>query len=573
MIKLLKYLKKYIFQAISAPALKVLEVCFELIVPLVVASIIDVGIKNSDTSYILKMCGILAVLAVVGLGCTLIAQLFAAKTAVGFCADIRASLFKHISSLSYSSLDNLGASTLITRLTSDLNQVQTGVNLTLRLLLRSPFVVFGAMIMAFIVDSKAAMVFAVTIPVLAVIIFAVMLVSIPLYRSVQAALDKVVLKTGENLQGVRVIRAFCKEKDEISEFEDKNRFLNAMQIRVGKISALLNPATIIIINVAISVLIYKGALRVNIGELSAGAVVALYNYMSQILIELIKLANLIINVTKSVASGNRIQSVFEIEAEQNDGKIKNADFSKPAVEFKNVSFSYNGDGENAIENVNLKIASGENIGIIGPTGSGKSTIVNLIPRFYNITSGEIEIFGENIENLDLDFLRSFIGIVPQKAVLFKGSIRENMKISAPEATDEDIWQALKMAQANEIVKGKEGELDFIIEQEGRNLSGGQKQRLCIARALVRKPKILILDDSSSALDFATDAALRKALSSISKETTVITISQRASAIKNCDNIYVLDEGVLVACGKDDELKNTCELYSQIRKTQFGKEGV
>lgn len=573
MIKLLKYLKKYIFQAISAPALKVLEVCFELIVPLVVASIIDVGIKNSNTSYVLKMCGILAVLAVVGLGCTLIAQFFAAKTAVGFCADIRAALFKHISSLSYSSLDNLGASTLITRLTSDLNQVQTGVNLTLRLLLRSPFVVFGAMIMAFIVDSKAALVFVITIPLLAVIIFAVMLVSIPLYRSVQAALDKVVLKTGENLQGVRVIRAFCKENDEIAEFEEKNKLLNAMQIRVGKIAALLNPATIIIINIAISILIYKGALRVNIGELSAGEVVALYNYMSQILIELIKLANLIINVTKSVASGNRIQSVFEIEPEQNRGKIKNADFSKPAVEFKNVSFSYNGEGENAIENINLKIGSGENVGIIGPTGSGKSTIVNLIPRFYNITSGEIKIFGENIENLDLDFLRSIIGIVPQKAVLFKGSIRDNMKISAPNISDEEIYTALKMAQAYEIVKGKEGELDFIIEQDGRNLSGGQKQRLCIARALVRKPKILILDDSSSALDFATDAALRKALSEISADTTVITISQRASAIRNCDNIFVLDEGVLLASGKDNELKDSCELYLEIRKTQFGEEGV
>ncbi|MBQ6825363.1 MAG: ABC transporter ATP-binding protein [Clostridia bacterium] len=573
MIKLLKYLKKYIFQAISAPALKVLEVCFELIVPLVVASIIDVGIKNSNTSYVLKMCGILAVLAVVGLGCTLIAQFFAAKTAVGFCADIRAALFKHISSLSYSSLDNLGASTLITRLTSDLNQVQTGVNLTLRLLLRSPFVVFGAMIMAFIVDSKAALVFVITIPLLAVIIFAVMLVSIPLYRSVQAALDKVVLKTGENLQGVRVIRAFCKENDEIAEFEEKNKLLNAMQIRVGKIAALLNPATIIIINIAISILIYKGALRVNIGELSAGEVVALYNYMSQILIELIKLANLIINVTKSVASGNRIQSVFEIEPEQNRGKIKTVDFSKPAVEFKNVSFSYNGEGENAIENINLKIGSGENVGIIGPTGSGKSTIVNLIPGFYNITSGEIKIFGENIENLDLDFLRSIIGIVPQKAVLFKGSIRDNMKISAPNISDEEIYTALKMAQAYEIVKGKEGELDFIIEQDGRNLSGGQKQRLCIARALVRKPKILILDDSSSALDFATDAALRKALSEISADTTVITISQRASAIRNCDNIFVLDEGVLLASGKDNELKDSCELYLEIRKTQFGEEGA
>lgn len=573
MIKLLKYLKKYIFQAISAPALKLLEVCFELIVPLVIASIIDVGIKSGDTVYVLKMCSILAILAVVGLACTLIAQLFAAKTAVGFCADIRASLFKHISFLSYSSLDNLGYSTLITRLTSDLNQVQTGVNLTLRLLLRSPFVVFGAMIMAFFVDSKAAMVFAVTIPILAVIIFAVMLISIPLYKSVQSALDKVVLKTSENLQGVRVIRAFCKEENEISEFRDKNKLLNSMQILVGKIASLLNPATIIIINVAISVLIYKGALRVEMGELSAGEVVALYNYMSQILIELIKLANLIINVTKSVACGNRIQSVFEIEAEKNNGKIKEVDFENAAIEFENVSFSYNTDGENALENISFKAFAGESIGIIGPTGSGKSTIANLIPGFYNATKGNVKIFGENIENLELDFLRKIIGIVPQKAVLFKGSIRENMQVSAPNASDEEIWSALKIAQAEEIVKSKSGELDFIVEQEGRNLSGGQKQRLCIARALVRNPKILILDDSSSALDFATDAALRKALNDISKETTVIIISQRASAIKNCDNIIVLDDGLMVGSGKDNELKENCELYFEIRKTQFGEEGV
>ncbi len=572
MWKLLKYLKTYLKESICAPVFKVLEVCFELIVPLVIASVIDKGIgdgtNNPNIPHIFKMCGILALLAIVGLVCTLVAQYFAAKASVGFCADVRSALFKHISKFSYKQQEELGSATLITRLTGDINQVQTGMNLTLRLVLRSPFVVFGAMIMAFTVDSKAATIFAVVIPLLALIIFAIMLVSIPLYKATQKALDSVLSKTNESLKGVRVIRAFCKEKDDINEFNIKNNLLYNMQIKVGRISSLLNPVTIVIINCAIAILIYNGAIRVNKGSLTQGEVVALYNYMSQILIELIKLANLIINITKSIACGNRIQSVFEILPEINSGSFKTVNTENYAIELEDVSFRYSDNADNAVSNINLKIKSGMTVGIIGATGSGKSTLINLLPRFYDATSGVVKAFGEDVKNYNINTLRSLFGIVPQRSVLFKGSLRDNMKISAPDATDEEIYEALDFAQAIDFVKSKENGLDFIIEQDGKNLSGGQKQRINIARALVRKPNILILDDSSSALDYATDAKLRTALKNLSFPVTVIIVSQRASALRHADVIAVMDDGKIIAIGTDQELNKSCELYKQIRSTQF-----
>ena len=572
MWKLLKYLKKYLKETIIAPFFKVLEVCFELLTPIVIASVIDNGIALGDKGHILKMCGILAVLAVVGLSCTLVAQYYAAKASVGFCTDIRSALFRHIGKLSYSKTDKIGTSTLITRLTGDLNQVQTGVNLTLRLLLRSPFVVFGAMLMAFIVDPKAALTFLWVIPLLTLVVFGVMLISIPLYKAVQQALDGVLSKTNENLRGVRVIRAFVKENEEISEFENKNSLLYSLQTRVGKISSILNPATVIIINIGIAVLIYNGALDVKAGGLTKGEVVALYNYMSQILVELIKLANLIINITKSIACGNRIQAVFETETENDTGKaLENT--SEYAVEFNNVTLKYSKNADPALKNIDFRIKKGETVGIIGATGSGKSSLINLIPRFYEATGGTVKVNGTDVREQSLTALRKTIGIVPQKAVLFKGTVRENMLVSAPDATDEMINTALKAAQGYDTVYDKKGGLDFEIEQEGKNLSGGQKQRLTIARALLRKPEILILDDSSSALDYATDAALRTALKNLDFETTVIIVSQRASALRHADKIIVLDNGEIAAIGTDEELKNTCDIYREIRRTQFTeKEG-
>lgn len=572
MFKLLRFMKKYLKEGICAPVFKVLEVCFELIVPTVIATIIDKGIALNDKPYILKMCGVLVILAVVGLGCTLVAQYFAAKASVGFCCDIRSKLFEHISFFSHSQQDKLGSSTLITRLTGDLNQVQTGVNLTLRLALRSPFVVFGAMLMAFLVDSKAAVIFAVVIPLLTVVIFAVMLAAIPLYRGVQHALDNLLGKTVESLRGVRVIRAFCKEEDDINEFTEKNNILSFVQLKVGRLSALLNPLTVVIINIAIALLIYKGALRVDSGDLTKGQVVALYNYMTQILIELIKLANLIINITKAIACGNRIQAVFDTEPEIVSGNIENVIFTETAIEFNNVDFSYNENADPALQNISFSIKRGETVGIIGVTGSGKSSLINLFPRFYDATKGTVKIFGEDIKNYNIKTLRNLFGIVPQKAVLFKGTIRDNMKMSAPDADDEAIFEALKIAQAEEIVKGKEGGLDFIIEQEGKNLSGGQKQRLTIARALVRKPEILILDDSSSALDYATDAKLRTALKELDSQKTVIIVSQRASALRHADRIFVIDDGKIIDSGTDAELNKRCTLYNEIRKTQFEDKG-
>ena len=568
MFKLMKYMKKYLKEGICAPFFKVLEVCFELIVPTIVAAIIDNGIGHNNKVYILKMCGVLVLLAVVGLACTLIAQYFAAKASVGFCTDLRADLFKHISHFSHSQLEKNGSSTLITRLTGDINQVQTGLNLTLRLALRSPFVVFGAMLMAFLVDVKSAVIFAIVIPLLTVVTFAIMLSAIPLYRNVQSALDKLLGKTVESLRGVRVIRSFCKEKEEANDFEEKNLLLSKVQIKVGKLSSLLNPLTIVIINISIAILIYKGAVGFDNGTLTKGQVVALYNYMTQILIELIKLANLIINITKSIACGNRIQSVFEIKPDIISGDIKSVGSDNGAIELNNVCFSYNENSDNALSDINLKIFKGQTVGFIGATGSGKSTLINLMPRFYDVSSGNIKIFGEDVKKYNLKTLRNIFGIVPQKAVLFKGSVRDNMKISNPDVTDSEIYDAIKIAQAEEIINNKGENLDFQIEQEGKNLSGGQKQRINIARALVRNPKILILDDSSSALDYVTDAKLRSAIKELDEEMTVIIVSQRASALRHADNIFVLDNGEIIDSGTDSQLNERCEIYREIRKTQF-----
>lgn len=572
MFKLLKYLKGYTVQCILGPVFKLIETVFELIVPLIVANIIDTGIGNGDKIYILKMCGILALLAVLGLSCALCAQYFAAKAGVTFATRLRHSLFSHIQKLSFSQLDRVGASTLITRLTGDINQIQTGINITLRLLLRSPFVVLGAVVMAFTVDSKAAILFVITVPVLAALVLAVMLLTIPLYRRVQQKLDFVLARVRENLTGTRVIRAFCKEKEEIKEFEDSNSSLTSMQIFVGKISAIMNPATFAVINIAIALLIAFGAIRVELGDLSKGDVVALYNYMSQILIEIIKFAMLVITVTKAIACGNRVQTILETEPSLVSGDVSTGNSNtENIVEFNNVSLAYN-NTENALNKINLKIKRGESIGIIGSTGSGKSSLVNLIPRFYDATEGEILVDGVDVSKWNIPCLREKIGVVPQKTALFNGTIRENMQIGKRDATDDEIFAALKAAQALKLVKAKTGVLDFVIEQEGKNLSGGQKQRLAIARAIVKKPEILILDDSSSALDYATAAALWKSIKAADFSPTVITVSQRISAVINADRIVVLDEGELVAVGNNEELLRSCEIYKEIYESQTSREG-
>ena len=566
MLRLLRLLKNYKKECIFGPLIKLIEVVFELTVPLVVAKIIDNGITAGDKPYILKMSGVLALFAVGGLLCAIVAQYFSAKAAVGFATDIRSKLFSHIEKLSFSQLDSLGASTLITRLTGDINQVQTGTNLTLRLVLRSPFVVFGAVIMAFTVDSGSAVVFTVAVPVLAAVVFAVMLVCIPLYKKVQQRLDGLLGKTRENLLGTRVIRAFCKENEEISDFDAKNELLNNMQIKVGKISAIMNPATFALVNFAVIALIYTGALRVGSGKMSSGDVVAQYNYMSQILIELIKLASLIISVTKSVACGNRIQAVLDIKPEMQSGTVTDGEKQNCSVEFKNATLSY-GSGESALDSINLRLERGKTYGIIGSTGSGKTSLINLIPRFYDVTDGSVWVDGQDVRDYDINALRTKIGVVPQKKVLFKGSIRDNILMGNENATDEEIWQALTAAQAKNMVEEKQGRLDYELEQDGRNLSGGQKQRLTIARALVRRPEILILDDASSALDYATSAALDTALRSLEFKPTVITVSQRVSAIKGADMIIVLDEGHIVGTGTDKELRENCEVYREICASQ------
>lgn len=571
MSKLLKYLKKYKIESILAPFFKLIEVAFELTVPLIVSTIIDVGIENGDKVYIIKRCLLLGLLGILGLCSTLVAQYFSAKASVGFATDIRHALFQHIGKLSYSQLDSLGAPTLITRLTGDINQVQTGTNLTLRLVLRSPFVVFGAVIMAFTVDAKSSLVFVVAVPALAAVVFAIMLVCIPMYRKVQQKLDGLLSKTRENLLGTRVVRAFCKEEEEIADFDAKNNALTEMQTAVGRISAFMNPATFVLINLAIIALIYVGAIRVDSGAISRGAVVALYNYMSQILVELIKLANLIISVTKAIACGNRIQSVLDIEPGTVPGTVTNGnENSEYSVEFDKACLSYNGS-EESLHNIDLKIKRGSSIGVIGSTGSGKTSLVNLIPRFYDVTGGCVLVDGVDVRDYDTKALRSKIGVVSQKKALFAGTVRDNIRFGKQDATDEEIWQALETAQAKQMIEDKSGQLDFVLEQEGKNLSGGQRQRMTIARALVRKPEVLILDDAASALDYATGAALNKALRNTDFAPTVITVSQRVAAIRNADTIVVLDEGEIVGMGTNDELLRSCEVYKEIFDSQLEKE--
>lgn len=571
MSKLLKYLKEYKIESILAPFFKLIEVAFELIVPLIVSTIIDVGIENGDKVYIIKRCLLLGLFGILGLCSTLVAQYFSAKASVGFATDIRHALFQHIGKLSYSQLDSLGAPTLITRLTGDINQVQTGTNLTLRLVLRSPFVVFGAVIMAFTVDIKSSLVFVVAVPALAAVVFAIMLVCIPMYRKVQQKLDGLLSKTRENLLGTHVVRAFCKEEEEIADFDAKNNALTEMQTAVGRISAFMNPATFVLINLAIIALIYVGAIRVDSGAISRGAVVALYNYMSQILVELIKLANLIISVTKAIACGNRIQSVLDIEPGTVPGTVTDGnENSEYSVEFDGACLSYNGS-EESLHNIDLKIPRGSSIGVIGSTGSGKTSLVNLIPRFYDVTGGCVLVDGVDVRDYDTKALRSKIGVVSQKKALFAGTVRDNIRFGKQDATDEEIWQALETAQAKQMIEDKSGQLDFVLEQEGKNLSGGQRQRMTIARALVRKPEVLILDDAASALDYATGAALNKALRNTDFAPTVITVSQRVAAIRNADTIVVLDEGEIVGMGTNDELLRSCEVYKEIFDSQLEKE--
>jgi len=573
MKKLLCYLKEYKKESVLGPLFKLLEATLELFVPLVVAAIIDTGIGNQDRGYVVKMCLVLVLLGLIGLAFSVTAQYFAAKAAVGFVTTIRHVLFGHIQKLSYAELDTQGTSTLITRMTSDMNQVQNGVNLTLRLLLRSPFVVIGAMVMAFTIDVKAALVFVVGIPALAVVVFGVMLACIPLYRKVQNRLDKVLGLTRENLTGVRVLRAFCKEEEQEAEFQKQNQTLTDTQKFVGRISALLNPLTYVIINVAIIALIWIGAIRVDMGIITQGAVVALYNYMSQILTELIKLANLIINITKSVACGNRIQSVLEVEPSVKDGATTvsgdgEAGKSAYSVVFEHAGIRYPDAAQEAVSDITLNVRPGETIGIIGGTGSGKSSMVNLIPRFYDCSSGAVYVDGRNVCTYGLTELRDKIGVVPQKSVLFAGTIRSNMQWGKPDATDEEIFAALEIAQAKDVVLKKEKGLDTEVEQGGKNFSGGQRQRLTIARALVKQPEILILDDSSSALDFATDAALRMAIGSMKHKPTLFIVSQRTSAIQYADKIVVLDDGSVVGIGTHEELMNTCEVYREIYDSQY-----
>ncbi|MBQ5889878.1 MAG: ABC transporter ATP-binding protein [Clostridia bacterium] len=572
MFKLLRFMKGYRKESILGPFFKMLEVVFELMVPLIVANIVDIGIKGDNTSYILKMSLLLVLFGLIGLTSTLAAQYFAAKAAVGFASKVRFALFEHIGRLSYTELDTVGTSTLITRMTSDINQVQQGVNLTLRLFLRSPFIVFGALIMAFTVDAKAALWFVVVIPILSIVVFGIMLVSIPLYKKVQSGLDRVVGLTRSGLSGARVVRAFCTENREVDEFEERNNTLTEIQKFVGRISALMNPLTYVIINLAVIALIYTGAIRVETGIITQGAVIALYNYMSQILVELIKLTNLIINITKSVASGNRIQSVFEIESIQTERENPIVSDDAGTIELKNVSLKYKGAAENSLQNITFSVKKGETVGIIGGTGSGKSTLVNMIPRFYDPSEGELLIGGVNVKEWSTEALRERIAVVPQKAVLFKGTIRENILWGNENATDDDIYAALETAQALDIVMKKDDKLDHLVEQSGRNLSGGQRQRLTIARALVKKPQVLILDDSSSALDYATDSALRKAIAESTDGMTVFIVSQRASSVMNADKIIVLNDGEAVGIGTHDELLSTCDIYSEIYHSQF-KKGV
>ena len=580
---LLAYLKGYKKESILAPLFKMLEASFELFVPLVMAAIIDVGIANQDKPYIVKMCFVLIALGIIGLVCSITAQYFAAKAATGVGTGIRHGLFEHIQKFTFTEMDQLGTSTLITRMTSDINQIQSGVNLVLRLFLRSPFIVFGAMIMAFTVDVKAALVFVVTIPLLSLIVFGIMLVTMPMYKKVQADLDQVLLATRENLTGARVIRAFNKEEDETKRFENANQILTDAQKYVGRISGMMNPLTYIIVNGAIIALIYVGAVRVDIGDLTQGQVVALINYMSQILVELVKLANLIISVTKAAACLNRVESVLAVKPDMNEGDVRWKSNSSeadrdlknkiPVVEFSHVSLTYKGTSDTSLSDINFCAEKGQTIGIIGGTGSGKSSLVNLIPRFYDATDGTVKINGRDIKEYQTENLREHIGVVLQKAVLFKGSIADNLRWGKEDATEQEMYEALDISQAREFVDTKQGGLEFQIEQGGRNLSGGQKQRMTIARALVRKPEILILDDSASALDFATDAALRKSIKEMKNQPTVFIVSQRAASIQHADQIIVLDDGAMAGIGTHEELLKDCPIYQEIYYSQFPKEAV
>lgn len=583
MWKLLRYMKGYRKESVCAPLFKLLEALFELFVPLVMAQIIDVGIKTHDKSYIIRMCLLMAALGLIGLICSITAQYFSAKAAVGFASKLRSSLFAHIQSLSFSELDQIGTATLITRMTSDVNQVQSGVNLFLRLFLRSPFIVFGAMIMAFTVDVKAAVIFVAVIPVLCVIVFGIMLISIPVYKRVQGRLDKVVRLTRENLQGVRVIRAFCREPQEIRTFEKDNHALVKIQLLSGRISALMNPLTYVAVNAGLLVLLYTGAERVDAGILMQGSVVALVNYMSQILVELVKLANLIITVTKAIACGNRIQAVFDtpsgmqsrVREKEEDRKtaiqVSEPDKSVPMVSFEHVQFCYQGAGADSLTDIDFSVKRGETIGIIGGTGSGKTSLVSLIPRFYDVREGCVKVKGRDVRDYPLDELRGMVGIVMQKAVLFQGTIRENLLWGNENASEEELLAAIRTAQAEDVVFGAKEGLDAPVKQGGRNFSGGQKQRLTIARALVRDPEILILDDSASALDFATDARLRKAVAELPGDMTVFIVSQRTSSLWHADRILVLEDGEIADIGTHEELLARCAVYQETYYSQFPKE--
>lgn len=570
---LFAYMKDYKKECVLGPLFKLLEASFELMVPLVMAAVIDVGIANGDRGYIGRMCLVMAALGVIGLVCSITAQFFAAKASVGVAAKLRHALFAHIQELSFTEMDTAGTSTLITRMTSDINQVQNGLNLALRLLLRSPFVVFGAMVMAFTIDVPAALVFVVAIPLLAVVVFGVMLWTMPRYKKVQAGLDRVLGNTRENLTGVRVIRAFGREEAETGRFETENNALTKLQEHVGRVSALMNPVTYVIINLATVVLIWVGAVRVDTAIITQGAVVALINYMSQILVELIKLANLIINITKALACASRVQGVLDTESSMEAPQALSnvVEQNQERVTFRDVALTYQGAGAASLSGLSFSVKPGETVGVIGGTGSGKSSLVNLIPRFYDATQGDVLVDGHNVRDYPLASLREKVGVVPQRAVLFTGTIRDNLKWGKPDATDEELWQALETAQARDFVEEKPGGLDEPVSQGGKNFSGGQRQRLTIARALVRKPEILILDDSASALDFATDARLRKAIRQMEGGPTVFIVSQRASSIRYADKIIVLDDGEAVGIGTHEGLLKHCEVYREIFESQFQRE--
>lgn len=570
MKKLLKFMKGYGKECALGPLFKLLEAAFELVIPLVVARIVDNGIAQMDRGYILKMCAVMISLGVIGLICSVTAQYFAAGAAVGFCTRLRHAVLERILGLSYRQIDSMGTSTMITRMTADINQIQNGVNLTLRLLLRSPFVVFGAMIMAFTIDVQAALVFVGVIPVLCLIVFGIMLITMPMYRKVQGALDQVTSATRQNLTGVRVLRAFCKEEDEVRAFQGMTNDLAEKQLTAGGVSVLMNPVTLVVINLAVVLLVQIGAVKVDGGILTQGMVIALYNYMSQILVELVKMANLIITMTKAAACANRVSAVLDMQSDQKSG-TKTADGITGEVEFRGVSARYSDSGNPALVNVSFLAKPGQTVGIIGGTGSGKTTLVSLIPRLYDASEGQVLIGGQNVDEYDMDSLRHQIGIVPQKAVLFKGTIRQNLLWGNENASDNDLWAALEIAQAREVVKDKDGELGAAVEQGGVNFSGGQRQRLTIARALVRSPRILILDDSASALDYATDASLRKAIRSMKNPPTTFIVSQRAASVRYADEILVLEDGALVGKGTHEELLGSCAVYQEIYYSQFPRE--